>query len=155
MCFFYGLWHQHASRCTGRCAEGCRVSTGLVGVVVLMLSYIIPNPPCLLPCAFLRLRLSPLSRSVLPFPATSSVPMSDACDPQPCDASVCCSPQSAEPLGGAPGPTPLPVHTHAPHPTADVSQTPVPSLPTPYVYVHTMPTYDPQLHPHHHSYQQA
>ena len=38
------LWHQHASRCTGRCAKDCRVSTGLVvvGVVVLMLSdYII------------------------------------------------------------------------------------------------------------------
>ena len=34
------LWQQHASRRTGRCAAGCRVSTGLVGVVVLMLSYI-------------------------------------------------------------------------------------------------------------------
>ena len=33
------LWQHQASRRTGRCAEGCRVSTGLVRVVVLMLSY--------------------------------------------------------------------------------------------------------------------
>ena len=31
------MWHEHASRCTGKCAEGCRDSTGLVGVVVLTL----------------------------------------------------------------------------------------------------------------------
>ena len=30
------LWHQHASRCTGKSAEGCRDSTGLVAVVVLI-----------------------------------------------------------------------------------------------------------------------
>ena len=35
------LWHQRTSRRTGRCAEGCRSSTGLVGVVVLTLSYFI------------------------------------------------------------------------------------------------------------------
>ena len=35
------LWQEHASRYTGKCAEGCRGSTGLVTVVVLTLSYFI------------------------------------------------------------------------------------------------------------------
>ena len=34
------LWQQHASRCKGRCTEGCRVSAGLVRVVVLTLKNI-------------------------------------------------------------------------------------------------------------------
>eukprot|EP00967_Tisochrysis_lutea_P024328 scaffold27940_cov32-Tisochrysis_lutea.AAC.4 len=63
--------------------------------------------------------------------------------------SVCCAPQCADPLNGPPGPGPPPVHTHGPQP---MSPGPSSSLPTP--HVHTMAAKDPQLHPHHHCYQQ-
>ena len=78
--------------------------------------------------------------------------MSDACDPQSRDAPVCrplCMCAEPQVRASASRPAPPPVHTRAPYPMSPSSSS---SLPTP--LVHAIPSYDPQLHPHHHSYQQ-